>query len=215
MKKLFILSGLLLFPILVYSQGDFETKKLDQSLTITLAPTIFGVLDEEIDPTLFWPTSLYVTKNFPLKMRFSFSTGIHFLYKKIIDNGFIIPDFGSYYGPIKTTNKYYLIDIPFRLNYHIVKPNNKFNLYAKTELKNSFIANHGIGEPNFQGDYVSYTEYGYNLFFGFGFGLDFKIIERLNAVLEPGLNYSVIGFLPDVGLIDCQLGIKYTLIKNK
>jgi len=214
MKKGFILSGLLLFPILVHSQQDSETKKMDQSLTFTLAPTILGVMDEEIDPALFWPTSFYVVKNFPFKKRFSFSTGIHFLYKKFTDAGFIIPEYGSYYGPIKTTNNIYLIDIPLRLNYHIVKPNNKFNLYAKTELKNSFIANHIKGEPDIHGDYVSYTEYGYNMFLGCGFGLDFKVIERLNAVLEPGINYSVIGFLPGVGLIDCQLGIKYTLIKK-
>lgn len=137
MEKLFIIiGGLLLLPFLALSQQGNETKKMDRSLTVTLAPAFFATLDEKLDPETFWPTSLYVTKKIPLKQRLSFSTGIHLLYKKIVNESFVINDFSpGYSGPTITTNKYSIFDIPIRLNYHIVKPNDNFILYAKTEIK--------------------------------------------------------------------------------
>ena len=215
-KNIALVGGLLLIPLLVYSQVDSEVKKANRSLTFTVAPTFFATLDEKLDPDTFWPTSLYVTKNFPINQRLSFSTGLHFLYKKIYSEDFVISDFGpEYSGPTKTTNKYSSIDIPVRLNYHLVKPNDKFNIYAKTEIKNSLIANYFKGEPDSYGEYGSQTEFGYNMFVGIGFGVDFKVLEKLSIVLEPGFNYSVIGLLPEVGLIDFQIGLKYILKKNK
>lgn len=215
MKKLFTIIGVLFFlPVLVLSQQVTETKKVDRSLTVTLAPAFFATLDAKLDPDTFWPASIYVTKNFPLKQRLSFSTGIHFLFKKTVVESFVISDFGpGYSGPTKRTNKISVFDIPLRLNYHIVQPNDRFNLYAKTELKNSFIANYLKGEPDGDGEYGSHTDYGYNLFFGIGFGLDFRVAERLSVVLEPGFSYSVIGMIPEVGLIDFQVGVKYLLRK--
>jgi hypothetical protein len=149
-----------------------------------------------------------------LKQRLSFSTGIHFLHKKIVNQGFIISDIlPGYSGPTKTTNKYSIFDIPLRLNYYILKPNDKLNLYAKTEIKNSFIINYIKNEPDFSGKSYTHTDYGYDMFLGIGFGLDFKVADRFSIVIEPGFNYSVIGLLPEVGLLDCQFGIKYALTK--
>jgi hypothetical protein len=211
-KALILFCGLLLISTLVYSQQDKESKNKDQSLTISIAPTFFATLDENIDAYTFLPTSFYLTKNFMLKPRLSFSTGIHFLYKKFVNQGFIISDFfPGYSGPTITTNKYSIFDIPLRLNYHILKPKDKLNLYAKAEIKNSLIANYIKDEPDMLGEYNTHTEYGYNMFLGIGFGLDFKLADRLSFVIEPGFNYSVIGLLPEIVLIDCQLGIKYAL----
>lgn len=216
MKKLYIvISGLIMIPILVHAQQNNETKNRNQSLTITLAPTYYTTFDDKLFPDTFWPPSLYVTKNFSLKKRLSFSTGIHILYKKMVSEGFItVVGVPGYSGPIKITNKFSVFDIPLRLNYHILKPNSKFNFYAKTEIKNSLIANYTKGDPDQYGKYGSHTDYGYDMFLGIGFGLDFRVSERLFVVMEPGLNYSVIGLLPDVGLADCQLGIKYLLSKK-
>lgn len=214
-KALILLPGLLLISALSYAQQDKESAPKDQSLTISIAPSFFATLDENLDAESFWPTSIYVTKNFMLKSRLSFSTGIHFLYKRIVNQGFIISDFGpGYSGPTKTTNKYSIFDIPLRLNYYILRPNDKFNLYAKTEMKNSLIANYIKGEPDMFGKYSSHTDFGYDMFLGVGFGLDFKVVDRLSFVIEPGFNYSVIGLLPEVGLFDCQLGVKYALTKK-
>jgi hypothetical protein len=212
MKKVHILIlGLLLISVLSNGQQYKEPEKKDQSLTITIAPAFFATMDEKLDGETFWPTSLYVTKNFLLRKRLSISTGGHFLYKKIYEKSFVISEMG-YSGPTKTTNKYFVFDIPLRLNYHIIKPNDNVNLYVKTEIKNSLIVNYYKGEPDFTGDYGSKTELGYNMFLGIGIGLDFKIAKRLYFVLEPGLNYSVLGYLPDVGLVDCQFGVRYDLI---
>jgi hypothetical protein len=214
-KTLILFCGLLLFSALGYAQQDKESKNKDQSLTISIAPTFFATLDENLDADTFWPTSLYLTKNFMIKPRFSFSTGIHFLYKKIIIPGFTINDFySSYSGTTKTTNKYSFFDIPLRLNFYILEPNEKLNLYAKTEMKNSLIVNYTKGEPDMFGRYGTHTDYGYDMFLGIGFGLDFKVVDRLSFVIEPGYNYSVIGLLPEVGLFDCQFGIKYALTKK-
>jgi hypothetical protein len=214
-KALILLIGLLLISTFGYAQQDKESKNKDQSLTISIAPTFFATLDENLNANTFLPISFYLTKNFMLKPRLSFSTGIHFLYKKFVDQGFIISDFGpGYSGPTKTTNKYSIFDIPLRLNYHILNPNDKLNLYAKVEIKNSLIANYIKGEPDMHGEYNTHTEYGYNMFLGIGFGLEFKVVDRLSFVIEPGFNYSVIGLLPELGLIDCQIGIKYALTKK-
>ena len=213
-KHIVLIGGLILIPVLVLSQQVTETQKTNRSLTITLAPAFFATLDAKLDHETFWPSSVYVTKNFPLNRRLSFSTGIHFLYKKTVVESFVISDFGpGYSGPTKRTNKMTVFDIPLRLNYHIIQPNDRFNIYAKTELKNSFIANYLKGEPDGDGEYGSNTDYGYNLFFGIGFGLDFRVAEKLSVVVEPGFSYSVIGMIPEVGLIDCQVGVKYLLMK--
>ena len=60
----------------------------------------------------------------------------------------------------------------------------------------------------------SQIDYGYKMFLGIGLGLDFKVADRLSFIAEPGFNYSVIGRLPEVGLFDYQLGIKYSLTKK-
>jgi hypothetical protein len=216
MKKFFIImGGLIMIPILVHAQQDKETKNRDQSLTITLAPTYYTTFDDKLFPDTFCPPSLYVTKNFSIKKRLSFSTGIHLIYKKSLSEGFIIVEgIPSYSGPVKFTYKYAVFDIPLRLNYHIIKPNSKFNLYAKTEIRNSLIANYKKVDPDQYGKYGSHTDYGYDMFLGIGFGLDFRVVERLSVVIEPGLNYSVFGLLPNEGLADCQIGIKYALSKK-
>ena len=216
MKKVLILiCGLILISALVYAQQDKEPKKKDKSLTISIAPSFFATLDENLDADTFLPASFYLTKNYMLKPRLSFSTGIHFFSKKFVEQGFIIVDFGpGYSGPTKTTNKFSVFDIPLQANYYLIKPNDKFNLYAKAEILNAFIANYTKGEPDWNGKYGSHTDYGYNMFLGVGFGLDFKVVDRLSFVIEPGFNYSVIGFLPEVGLIDCQFGLKYALTKK-
>ena len=214
-KALILFCGLLLISALSYAQQDQEPENKDQSLAISIAPTFFAPLDENLDADTFYPTSFYLTKNFMIKPRLSFSTGIHFLYKKIVDQGFITIDFGTgYSGPIKTTYKLSVFDIPLKLNYYVIRPNDKFNLYAKAEIKNSLITNYSKGEPNMLGKYGTHTDYGYDMFLGIGFGLDFKVVDRLSVVIEPGFNYSVIGLLPEMGLIDCQLGIKYALTKK-
>jgi len=214
-KALILFCGLLLISALGYAQQDKEPNKKNRTLTISIAPAFFATLDENIDGDTFLPASFYVTENYMLKPRLSFSAGIHFFSKKFVTQGFTISDFGSgYSGPTKTTNKFSVFDIPLQLNYYIINPNDKFNLYAKTQILNAFIANYTKGEPDMFGKYGSHTDYGYNMFLGIGFGLDFKVVDRLSFVIEPGFNYSVIGFLPEVGLIDCQLGIKYTLTKK-
>jgi hypothetical protein len=214
-KLLIIIGGLIMTPILVNAQQDNETKNRDQSLTITLAPTYYTTFDDRLFPDTFSPPSLYVTKNFSLKKRMSFSTGIHLIYKKSVSEGFIIVEgIPIYSGPVKFTYKYAVFDIPLRLNYHIIIPNSKFNLYAKTEINNSLIANYKKGDPDQYGKYGSHTDYGYDMFFGIGFGLDFRVAERLSMVIEPGLNYSIFGLLPNEGLADCQIGIKYALSKK-
>lgn len=212
-KALMFFSGLFLIPYLTHAQQEEVTKNMNNSLTIAIAPTFFATMGKKLDAETFWPTSLYVTKNFMLKKRLSISAGGHFLYKKFYEKSFVIGEMG-YSGPVKTTNKYFVFDIPLRINYHIIKPNDKVNLYVKTEIKNSLIVNYFRGDPDFSGEHKSSTEFGYNMFIGVGFGLDFKVIDRLSFVLEPGLNYSVIGLLPGVGLIDCQLGAKYDLFKK-
>jgi hypothetical protein len=212
-KALILFSGLFLVPVLINAQQEKVAKNRNNSLTITIAPAFFATMDEKLDAETFWPASLYVTKNFILNKRLSISAGGHFLYKRFYENSFVIGEMG-YSGPVKTTSKYFVFDIPFRLNYHIIKPNDKVNLYLKTEIKNSLIINYFKGDPDFNGEHKSSNAYGYNMFLGIGFGLDFKVVEKLSFVLEPGLNYSVIGILPGVGLIDCQLGVKYDLFKK-
>ena len=213
-KALILFCGLLLISALIYAQQDQVPKFKDQSLTISFAPSFFAVLDEKLDADTFLPASFYVTKNFMLKPRLSFTTGIHFLYKKTVEEGFLTIYSGTgYSGPMKTTYKLTIFDIPLQLNYYLIKPNDKFNLYAKAEIKNALIIDYNKGEPNMFGKYRTSTDYGYNMFLGIGFGLDFKVVDRLSVVIEPGYNYSVIGLLPEVGLIDCQLGIKYVLTK--
>jgi len=212
MKKVLILClGLFLISFLTHAQQEKGTKKMDNSLTITVAPAFFATMDEKLDAETFWPTSIYVTKNFILKKRLSISTGVHVLYKKIAEEGFTIMEMG-YSGPTKTTNKYGIFDIPIRLNFYLIKPNDNVNFYSKAEIKNALIINYMKGEPDMFGEYVSNTQFGYNMFIGIGFGLDFKIKDRLSFVIEPGLNYSVLGLLPQVGLIDCQFGVKYNLL---
>jgi hypothetical protein len=214
MKKVLVLiCGLFLISFVALPQPEKDLKSTNSSLTITVAPTFFATLDAELNPETFWPTSLYVTKNFILRKRLSFSTGVHLLYKRTIGEGDKISEFGGYSGPIKITRKFGVFDIPLRLSFHIVKPNDKFNIYVKTECKNSLFASHLKGEPDFNGEYSSKLIFGYNMFLGIGFGFDFKVMNRLSLVFEPGLNYSVLGRLPDVVLIDCQVGVKYKLNK--
>lgn len=208
-KTVILLIGTFLFLSSVHGQQNKNT-----SLTISVAPAYFGTLDEKFDPETFYRTSLYATINFIIKERLSFSTGLHLLSKKTVEFFDIDSFLPGYSGPVHTTNRITLFDIPIQLNYHIIKPNNKINLYAKTELKNSVIANYTKGEPDMSGKYVSETGYGYNMFFGLGFGIDFIVVDRLSFVLEPGLNYSVAGQLPDVGLIDCKFGLKYGLFRK-
>ncbi len=213
MKKVSILIwGLFFISYLARAQEDTEIKIINNSLTITIAPSIFGAVPTEINPQTFWPTSLYIIKNFSIKKSLSFSTGIHLLYKKNIDEGHQISE-GGYSGPIKITRKYGLFDIPIRLNLHVIKQNEKTNFYIKAELKNSVMRVHLKGEPNFEGKYLSNQAFCYNMFLGIGFGLDFKLMDRLSFVIEPGLNYTILGRLPEVGLADCQVGIKYKLNK--
>jgi hypothetical protein len=216
MKKVIaVLSGLLLICSYSYSQQDNEPKKRDCTLTISIAPTFFTVTGEDLNSESFLPAGFYVTKDFILKPRLSLSSGIHFISKKYVNNGFIISDFiPGYSGPTKTTNRYSVIDIPLQINYYLIKPNDKFNLYAKTEILNAFIANYTKSEPDISGKYGSHTDYGYNMFFGIGFGLDFKLVDRLSFVIEPGFNYSLIGLLPETGLLDCKFGVKYTFTRK-
>lgn len=215
MKKALILTGLLLISALSHAQQDNESGIKDKSLTISIAPSFFATLDENLDADTFWPKSFYITKNFTLKSRLSFSTGIHFLYKRIVEEGFVLGDFvPGYSGPTKVTNKYSIFDIPLRLNYHILKPNDKLNLYAKAEMKNSLIINYIKYEPNMLGKHDTHSDTGYDMFLGVGFGFNIKLVDRFSFVIEPGFNYSVIGLLPQVGLFDCQLGVKYNLTKK-
>jgi hypothetical protein len=220
-KALILLNVLLLISTFGYAQQGKESKNINQSLTIGISPsfctdpTFFATFDENLDSDTFWPTGFFVTKNFMLKPRLSFTTGIHLLYKKMVDQGYITIDFGSgYSGPMKTTYKLSFFDIPLQLNYYILKPNDKLNLYAKTEIKNSLIVLYSKGEPNIFGKYSTHIDNGYDMFLGIGFGLDFKVVNRLSFVIEPGFNYSVIGLLPEVGIFDCKLGIKYVLTKK-
>jgi hypothetical protein len=210
-RLLLILVGLIIIPISGKAQENSNEKR-DKSLTIAFAPTYFTLFDDEFIPGTFWPPSFYITTNIPIKNRLSLSTGIHFIYKKTEGEGFVISEWG-YSGPTKSTNRISFYSIPIRLNYNILEPNSKFNLYAKAEITNSLIANYTKGSPDFMGTYGSHTEYGYDMFFGLGLGVDFRLSKKLSFVIEPGINYSLFGLLPEVGIADCQLGLKYNLIK--
>jgi hypothetical protein len=210
LKSAILLSGLLLIPVLGQSQQDEGSKVRKRSLTVTLGPAFFATSDAKLNPETFWPASLYVTKNYMLNKRWTFSAGGHFLYKKLIMEGFAYTIIEGSGGSIKTTTRMVFIDMPVSINFHVIRLNDKFNFYLKSELKNSIAAVH-VKEG---GESHTNSEVGYNMFLGFGAGTDFKIANRFSIVLEPGINYSVIGILPQVLLADCQIGVKYCLIKN-
>ena len=217
MKKLIILFiGLIFIPVLIKAQQISESKKRDNSITFAYAPTYFTLFDDKLFFDDFWPPSFYLTSNFSLNERLSFSTGVHIIFKKhvgsglLIDNGFS----AAYSGHIKSTNKISYYGIPLRLNYYILKPNQKFNLYAKTEITNALKVNYEKWAPDTNGKFYTHSDTGYNMFLGLGVGVDFKVNERFSTVIEPGLNFSVLGVTPNVGLFDCQLGIKYALSKK-
>lgn len=182
-KVLVLLWGLFFFSSLTLAQQDKEIKNVNSSLTITMVPTIFFIGGDELDAEAFFPTSLCVTKNFIIKKKLSVSTGVHLLYKKLTVEGRAIAD-ARYYGPIKYINRFGIVDIPLRLNFNVIKPNDKFNLYATTEIKNSLIALSSKGEPDDNGEYTSKNRFGYNMFLGIGFGFDFKVINRLYFYLN-------------------------------
>ena len=170
--------------------------------------------EAKLNHETFWPTSLYITKTVIINDRWSFSTGGHVLYKKWIQEGSIWGEFGGYSGPTKNTFRVGIFDIPIRINFHIKKIDDNFNFYLKSEIKNSIMAGQIISEPNHSGDFRTDLNVGYNMFFGFGLGSDFKISNRLSIVIEPGWTYSVFGKNPGIGFIDCQIGVKYDLIKK-
>ncbi len=217
MKKLLILFiGLIFIPVLIKAQKIGESNKRDNSITFAYAPTYFTLFDDKLFFDDFWPPSFYLTSDFSLNERLSFSTGVHIIFKKHVGNGILIDNgfSGAYSGPIKSTNKISYYGIPLRLNYYILKPNQKFNLYAKTEITNALKVNYEKFAPDTYGKFYTNSDFGYIMFLGLGLGANFKVNERFSTVIEPGLIISVLGDTPLVGFFDCQLGIKYALTKK-
>lgn len=211
-KVLFLFSGLFFLSFLSNAQQDKDTKNKYNSLTISFAPSYFSVPEIGLYSKTFCPTSFYVTGNFIIKNRLGFSTGLHLLHIKNVENFTVISEYG-YSGPASVRYGYNTFDMPLRLNYHIIKPNDKINFYLKTEVHNSMIVKYTEEYPGSSGKNESNIESGYNLFVGFGCGLDFKVLDRLSVAIEPNKIYSVRGVLSPYGRIECQFGIKYKLKK--